>query len=204
MIEQRDFDATSILGRNYLVGDNGSEKTTITKLLCGLYTPVCGKLFVDRQDISLIDEISLRENISVVFSDPYLFDGTVLENIRMGNPDTSDDDIIAAAKTANVHDFIIKLPCQYQTEIGESGTKLSSCERQKNALARAILKDAPILILDEMTKSVDPESKKSINETIKNLKDKTVIIVTHDVSDIDEGGKRVYVTLPETRANTSG
>lgn len=186
------FNATFRKGLNYIVGDNGTGKSTILKLLCSLYPSERGYIKIDGENISNIKIVDLRKNISMIFSDPYLFDGSIYENIRIGNLSASKEEIIQSAKLVKVHEFIMTLPHMYETQVGESGLKLSSGERQKIALARAVLKDSPIVLLDEVTKSVDIDSKRSINEVIRSLKDeKTIIIITHSASEIEQGSNIV-------------
>lgn len=189
----RDFHATFTRGRNYLIGDNGSGKTTIVKLLCGLYTPSGGGILIDGQDISQVSRDALRTSVSVVFSDALLFDGTIADNILFGKLSATKEDVIQATKKAELHEFVMKLPEQYETKVGESGLNLSSGERQKIALARVILRDSPIIIFDEFTRSIDVESKKSIYSVIKQLTDKTIIIITHDMNDIEKDERIVIL-----------
>jgi ATP-binding cassette subfamily B protein/subfamily B ATP-binding cassette protein MsbA len=171
------------------VGDNGTGKTTILKLLCALYPVEKGEIRIDGQDLSKVKKEDLRKNISMVFSEPYLFDSSIYENISIGNISASREEIVEAAKLARVDEFITGLPKGYETTVGEAGLKLSSGEKQKITLARAILKNTPILLLDEVTKSIDAESRRSIHNTIKSLKgEKTIIIVTHDPHEIDYKG----------------
>lgn len=184
----KDFHATFTQGRNYLIGENGSGKTTIAKLLCGLYTPGCGSILIDGQDISQVNRDALRTSVSVVFSDGLLFDGTIADNVLFGDLSATHEDMIQAAKKAKLHEFVMKLPDEYETKVGESGLNLSSGEKQKIALARVILRNSPIIIFDEFTRSIDIESKKSIYSVIKQLTDKTIIIITHDMNDIEKDG----------------
>ena len=177
-----------------MVGDNGAGKSTILKLLCSLYSLDSGQIRIDGLDISKVKGGDLRKNISMIFSEPYLFDGSIYENIRIGDLSASEEKIIYAAKQIRVHEFITSLPQGYQTQVGESGLKLSSGEKQKISLARAVLKNSPIILLDEVTKSIDIESRRSINEVIKGLKDeKTIIIITHNVNEIEPGSNIVYL-----------
>lgn len=130
----------------------------------------------------------------MIFADPYLFDGSIYENIRIGNLEASKDDIIRVAKLVKIHDFVERTPEKYNTNVGEDGLMLSSGEKQKIALARAVLKNSPIILLDEVTKSVDADSREAINEVINGLKnEKTIIIVTHNASEIDAYSNIVYL-----------
>jgi len=181
------FSATFTLGRNYLTGENGSGKTTLINLLSGLYRPESGEILFDGKPITTLDRTSLRSSVSVVFSDSLVFDGTIYENILIGNTSASPEDIIAAAKKVELDSFIQKLPAQYDTEVGESGLALSSGEKQKIALARVILRDSPVIIFDEFTRSIDAESKQSILSVLRKMEDKIIIIITHDRQDIDPG-----------------
>lgn len=194
------FSASFTRGRNYLIGDNGSGKTTIIKLLCGLHSPDLGEILIDGQNLSQVNRDSLRISVSVVFSDAILIDGTVAENILFGNLSATKECMIQAAKNAELHEFIMKLPAQYETNVGESGLNLSSGEKQKIALARVILRDSPIIIFDEFTRSIDVESKRSIYSVIKKLTDKTIIIITHDMNDIE---KDCTVVTMETDTGSS-
>jgi ABC-type bacteriocin/lantibiotic exporter with double-glycine peptidase domain len=188
------FNATFKKGLNYIVGDNGTGKSTILKLICSLYPVENGSIKVDGQDIVEIKRDSLMKNISMIFSDPYLFDGTICENLRIGKLDATDDEIISVAKLVKIHDFIESTPKKYATQVGEDGLMLSSGEKQKIALARAVLKNSPIILLDEVTKSIDKDSREAINKVIDKLKmDKTVIIVTHNSREIDINSNIIYL-----------
>lgn len=168
-----------------LVGESGEGKTTITNLLMRLYEPSDGRIFVDDQDISTITQASLRSHIGVVFQEPALFSGTVRENIAYANPRASQKAIEAAAKAANAHEFIAKFEKGYETEIGERGLKLSGGQKQRIAIARAILKDAPILVLDEATSSLDNRSEILVQEALERLMHgRTTIIIAHRLSTI--------------------
>ncbi|MBU0576939.1 ATP-binding cassette domain-containing protein [Patescibacteria group bacterium] len=168
-----------------LVGPSGGGKTTITKLLLRLFDIQKGKILVDGQDIKKVTQDSLRSQISLVPQDPILFHRTLMENIRYGRRDASDKEVIAAAKLANCHDFIMSFPKKYDTFVGERGIKLSGGERQRVAIARAILANAPILILDEATSSLDSASEALIQGALENLvKDKTTLVIAHRLSTI--------------------
>jgi ATP-binding cassette subfamily B protein len=168
-----------------LVGESGEGKTTLTNLLIRLYEPDSGSITIDDHNIATVAQKSLRENIGVVFQDPALFSGTIFENISYANPKASDDQVVAAAKAANAHEFISKLEKGYNTEIGERGLKLSGGQKQRIAIARALLKDAPILILDEATSSLDSRSEALVQEALEYLmKGRTTIIIAHRLSTI--------------------
>ena len=182
----KEFNATFIPGLNYIVGDNGTGKSTVLKLICSLYPADKGNIKIDGHDINEIKRNSLIKNVSMIFSDPYLFDGTIYENIGIGNLEATKEEIIGVSKLVKIHDFIESTLNKYDTQVGENGLMLSSGEKQKIALARAILKDSPIILLDEVTKSIDKDSRDAINEVILNLMaEKTVIIVTHDSNEIN-------------------
>lgn len=181
-----DFTLTIPAGRTVgLVGLSGSGKTTLTKLLLRFDDVMSGAIYVDGKDIRDITQKSLREAIAYVPQESTLFHRTVFENILYGRPDASEEEVYRAAKLANADKFISKLPEGYQTMVGERGTKLSGGQRQRIAIARAILKDAPILVLDEATSALDSESEALIQEALNNLmKGRTSIVVAHRLSTI--------------------
>lgn len=170
-----------------LVGRSGGGKSTLTQLLLRYMDVKSGKILIDNKDISQITQESLRSNISYVPQEPYLFHRSLKENISYSNPSASDDEIIAAAKQAYAWEFIAKLPNGLDTIVGERGIKLSGGQRQRIALARAILKDAPILILDEATSALDSESEKYIQQALSSLmKHRTTVVVAHRLSTISK------------------
>lgn len=168
-----------------LVGPSGSGKSTIVKLLFRFYDLDKGKIMIDGQKISAVSQDSLRENVALVPQDPALFHRSLMENIRYGKLDATDEEVFEASKKANCHYFISSLSSGYQTFVGERGIKLSGGERQRVAIARAILKNAPILVLDEATSSLDSESEALIQDALKTLmKGKTSIVIAHRLSTI--------------------
>lgn len=168
-----------------VVGPSGAGKTTLVKLLLRLHDVTEGRIYIDDQDIATVTQQSLHRHIALVPQDPILFHRSLLENIRYGRPDASEDEVVAVAKLAHCHEFISQLPDGYQTHVGERGVKLSSGERQRVAIARAILYDAPILILDEATSSLDSESERLIQAALGHLMSgKTVIAIAHRLSTI--------------------
>jgi ABC-type multidrug transport system fused ATPase/permease subunit len=168
-----------------LVGPTGAGKSTLVNLLPAFYEASAGHITIDGQDISSITLESLRSQISVVSQEPFLFNGTVGENIRYGKLDASDEELIAAARAANCHEFITRLPQGYDSRVGERGVKLSVGEKQRVSIARALLKNAPILILDEATASVDTATEKLIQEALERLMARrTSFVIAHRLSTI--------------------
>jgi len=168
-----------------LVGPSGAGKSTITKLILRFYDIDKGKICIDGQDIRRVTQDSLHQAIALVPQEPILFHRTIMENIRYGRLEATDEEVIEAAKKAQCHTFIEEMPEGYQTFVGERGVKLSGGERQRVAIARAILKDVPILILDEATSSLDSESETLIQGALAELmKGKTAIVVAHRLSTI--------------------
>jgi ATP-binding cassette subfamily B protein len=168
-----------------LVGESGEGKTTITNLLMRLYEPSSGQILIDDQNINEVSQQSLRSMIGIVFQEPALFSGTVRENIAYSNADASIEDIVAAAKAANADEFISQFDKSYDTQIGERGLKLSGGQKQRIAIARALLKNAPILILDEATSSLDSKSEQLVQQALERLmKNRTTLIIAHRLSTI--------------------
>lgn len=168
-----------------IVGPSGSGKTTITKLIMRYDDLDCGHIEIGGVDIRHIEQVILMSNISVVFQDVYLFDDTILNNIRMGKTDASDEEVIEAARLAYCHEFISRLPDGYETKVGEIGGSLSGGERQRVSIARAILKDSNIVILDEPTSALDTGSEVAVQKALDSLiKHKTVIVIAHRLSTI--------------------
>ena len=177
-----------------LVGPSGSGKTSVLRLISRLYDNDSGSILMDGKDIKKISTDSLFKNISIVFQDVTLFNTSILENIRLGRVDASDDEVRNAAKLANCIDFIDSLPQGFNTIIGENGAELSGGERQRLSIARAFLKDAPVLILDEISASLDVDNEKKIQESLNKLvKNKTVIIISHRLKSIENVDKIVVI-----------
>jgi ATP-binding cassette subfamily B protein len=167
-----------------IIGPSGAGKSTIIGLISRLYDPDRGRVLIDGRDLREYTLESLRAQISVVLQDTLLFATSIRENIAFGAPDSSDQDIEAAARLANAHDFIEALPAGYQTPVGERGVTLSAGQRQRIAVARAALRKAPILILDEPTTGLDPEARSLLIEALERLSRKqTTFMITHDMND---------------------
>ena len=177
-----------------LVGPSGSGKSSLAKLAIRFWDPQKGKITLGNHDISKIDPEHLYKYYSMVFQDVVLFNNTILENVRIGNPIATDEEVIQACKIAVADEFIEELPDKYQTVIGEDGRLLSGGERQRLSIARAILKDAPIIILDEASASVDAENEAAFQEALLNLiKDKTVIVIAHRLRTVADADKIVVL-----------
>jgi ATP-binding cassette subfamily B protein len=196
-----------------LVGESGEGKTTISNLLLRLYDLKGGQILIDGIDISSVTQESLRRQVSVVFQEPALFSGTVRENIAYGTPQAALDEIKSAAKTANAATFIERLPDGYDTEIGERGVRLSGGQKQRLAIARAILKNAPILVLDEATSSLDSKAEHEVQRALEQLmKHRTTLIIAHRLSTIArvdriiglKGGRVVESGTPAELAASNG
>jgi ATP-binding cassette subfamily B protein len=170
-----------------LVGESGAGKSTIAKLLLRFADVTSGGIYIDGMNIANVTQQSLRESIAVVSQDTALFHRTLLENIRYGRPEATDEEVIAAAKAAHCHEFITRLPLGYNTLVGERGVKLSGGERQRIAIARAILKNSQIVFLDEATSALDSESEALIQDALAHLMaGKTLLVIAHRLSTIKE------------------
>ena len=177
-----------------IVGPSGSGKTTICSLIARFYDVHAGAILIGGHDVREFTCDSLLRNISMVFQNVYLFHDTIRNNIRFGNPHATDTEIVAAAKAAHCHDFIMALPDGYDTVVGEGGGTLSGGEKQRISIARAMLKDAPIIILDEATASVDPENEHEIQQAISALvHGKTIIIIAHRLATIENADQILVV-----------
>ena len=177
-----------------LVGPTGAGKTTLISLIPRFYDPIRGRIEIDGVDIRKVTLKSLRQNVSLVQQEPLLFSDTISNNIRYGRLEASMDEIVAAAEAANAHDFIMGLPEQYETVIGERGAKLSGGERQRISVARAFLKDAPILLLDEPTSSIDSRTEAVILDALDRLMEgRTTFMVAHRLSTIREADQILVV-----------
>lgn len=186
-----------------LVGPSGCGKTSVLRLMSRLYDYDKGQILIDGKDIAKIDTDSLFDKISIVFQDVMLFNTTVMENIRIGNKNASDDEVKEAARLANCSEFIESLPDGYNTVIGENGGKLSGGERQRLSIARAFLKNAPIIILDEISASLDVENEMKIQESLNTLiKNKTVVIISHRLKSVENADK--IIVLDNGKLNAEG
>jgi len=173
-----------------LVGRSGSGKTTISKLILGLYPPTEGKILIDSYDVTSLSLRSLRQQIGVVDQDTFLFGGTIRENISVGHPEATLEEIIEAAQQAGAHQFIKELPMGYETQIGEGGGMLSGGQRQRLAIARALLGNPRLLILDEATSSLDAESERIIQTNLSTiLQDRTTLVIAHRLSTVRNADK---------------
>jgi ATP-binding cassette subfamily B protein len=166
-----------------IAGTTGAGKTTLVSLLTRFYDPTAGQILLDGVDLRDYKLGDLRNQFAIVLQEPVLFSTSIAENIAYGRPDAGDDEIVAAARAANAHDFIMNLPQSYETLVGERGMRLSGGERQRISLARAFLKDAPILILDEPTSSVDVKTEAAIMEAMERLmQGRTTVMIAHRLS----------------------
>ena len=177
-----------------LVGPSGGGKSTVANLAAGFYDVNGGKITLGGTDIAPIDSVSMMKDFSVVFQNVVLFNNTVMENIRVGRKNATDAEVIAAAKAAHCHDFIEKLPNGYQTVIGENGSTLSGGECQRLSIARALLKDAPVILLDEATASLDVDNETEIQEAISRLiQGKPVLVIAHRMRTVENADKIIVL-----------
>ena len=186
-----------------LVGPSGSGKSTLARLAARFWDTNSGQVLVGGVDVATVDPETLLRDYAVVFQDVLLFDNTVMENIRLGRRDATDQEVLAAASAANCDEFVCKLPNGYQTMIGENGSKLSGGERQRISIARALLKGAPIVLLDEATASLDVENESQVQEALSRLlAGKTVIVIAHRMRTVMNADK--IVVLDEGRVVEQG
>ncbi|MDO4634088.1 MAG: ABC transporter ATP-binding protein [Eubacteriales bacterium] len=178
-----------------LVGSSGAGKTTLCSLIPRFYDVTDGEISIDGKDIRKVKLKSLRDQIGIVQQDVYLFAGTVMDNIRYGRPDATDEEVIEAAKNANAHEFISELQDGYQTDIGQRGIKLSGGQKQRLSIARVFLKNPPILIFDEATSALDNESEHVVQESLERLaKNRTTLVIAHRLSTIQNAGNILVLT----------
>jgi ATP-binding cassette subfamily B protein len=178
-----------------LVGTSGVGKSTLCSLIPRFYEATEGAILVDGIDVRDIRLNALRRNIGVVQQDVYLFAGTVAENLRYGRPDAMEDEVIAAAKAANAHDFIMALPLGYDTDVGQRGVKLSGGQKQRLTIARAFLKDPAILIFDEATSALDNESERAVQEALLKLaRERTTLVIAHRLSTVRNADRILVLT----------
>jgi ATP-binding cassette subfamily B protein len=177
-----------------IIGPSGSGKTTITKLITRYADPSNGDIKIGNIDIRQMEQHTLMSYISVVFQDVYLFDDSILNNIKMGKPSATKEEILSASKAAHVHEFVSRLPKGYDTKVGEIGGSLSGGEKQRISIARAILKDAPIVILDEPTSALDTQSEVAVQAALDELiKNRTVIVIAHRLSTISHANNILVI-----------
>lgn len=177
-----------------IIGPSGGGKTTVSRLASRFWDITKGKITVGGMDISNVDHESLMSLYSIVFQDVTLFNNTIMENIRIGKKDATDEEVMAAAKLAHCDEFVNKLPNGWQTTIGENGSELSGGERQRVSIARAFLKDAPIILLDEATASLDVDNETLIQESLSKLiQNKTVMIIAHRMRTVANADKIVVL-----------
>ena len=177
-----------------LVGPSGSGKSTLVNLVCRFYDVTEGSILIDGVDVRQFPVSEYRQHIGVVLQDPFLFYGTIAENIAYGRPDATREEIINAARAAKAHEFIMRLPDGYDSVVGERGQTLSGGERQRISIARAILIDPKILILDEATSSVDTETEREIQEALDNLiQGRTTIAIAHRLSTLRKADRLIVL-----------
>lgn len=186
-----------------LVGESGAGKSTIADLVPRFYDVTNGAILIDGNDLRNVSTKSLRSLMGIVTQETILFNDTIRANIAYGLPDVNDNDVVSAAKTANAHDFILEQPDSYNTIIGDKGVRLSGGQRQRLAIARAVLSNPPILILDEATSSLDTHSEKLVQEALERLMtDRTVLVIAHRLSTIQKANK--IIVLEKGRITESG
>ncbi|HVT26504.1 MAG TPA: ATP-binding cassette domain-containing protein, partial [Lacipirellulaceae bacterium] len=184
-----------------LVGPSGAVKSTLVNLICRFYDVAAGAIYVDDTDIRSFPVEEYRANIGIVLQEPFLFYGTIAENIAYGKPGASQAEVIAAARAARAHEFILNLPDGYDSLVGERGQSLSGGERQRISIARALLTDPRILILDEATSSVDNETEREIQEALANLiEGRTTIAIAHRISTLRRASRLVVLEGGEITA----
>ncbi|MDQ5954662.1 MAG: hypothetical protein QG583_590, partial [Patescibacteria group bacterium] len=176
------------------VGHSGAGKSTIINLILKFYDSTSGEIYLKDKKYTDLDHQMIRQNISLVFQDNELFSSTIRENVSYGKYDATEKEVIQALKLANAYDFVMKLPKKLDSEVGERGVRLSGGQKQRIQIARAILKNAPILILDEATSSLDAKSEKDVQDALENLmKNKLVIIIAHRFSTIQNVDKIIVL-----------
>jgi ATP-binding cassette subfamily B protein len=177
-----------------LVGSSGSGKSTALGLLLRLYDPESGSVAIDGRDLRTVTQASLRAQMAIVYQESFLFDATIRENIRFGRPDATDAEVEAAARAAEIHEFVVGCPDGYETVVGERGGRLSGGQRQRIAIARAVVRDPAILLLDEATAALDPATEAAVNATLARLgESRTVISVTHRLAAAKEAGRILVI-----------
>jgi ATP-binding cassette, subfamily B, bacterial len=193
VLKQIDF--TALPGQTTaIVGASGAGKTTLLKLLLRFYDPTAGRITLDGHDLRELDPDELRANIAIVLQETLLLDGTIADNIRAGRPDATEDQLITAAKAADAHEFIAALPDGYDTRVGQRGRLLSGGQRQRIAIARAMVRDAPILLLDEPTTSLDADASQRILTPLRRLiSGRTTIIISHNLLTVTEADQIIYI-----------
>jgi ATP-binding cassette subfamily B protein len=177
-----------------IVGASGAGKTTLMKLLLRFYDPTSGRITLDGTDLRHVDPEELRANIAIVLQETLLLDGTIADNIRAGRPEATQDQLVTAAKAADAHEFISALPEGYETRVGQRGRLLSGGQRQRIAIARAMVRDAPILLLDEPTTSLDADATQRILTPLRRLiTGRTTIIISHNLLTVTDADQIIYI-----------
>ena len=177
-----------------LVGPSGSGKTTVFQLLQRFYDPCDGAVLLDGLDLRHLDPVQFRQSMGFVSQEPVIFSSSALDNIRYGRPEATDEDVIAAAKAAVAHDFLMALPDGYQSYLGEKGVRLSGGQRQRLAIARALLRNPPVLLLDEATSALDAESEKAVQQALDSLMvNRTTLIIAHRLATIQRADRIIVI-----------